>query len=126
MRRHPSGKPRPITYPLNNPRRKRRAVQLAHLLRHADVRVHKRFVVDDHELVRCIGVGRLLEPVGLSPEEMRPDVNLDEVQEGDDVQWTQLRARGFAEEEEVEEFEAYGMALEVESEARFGISMWTG
>ena len=57
---------------------------------------------------------------------MRPDVNLDEVQEGDDVQWTQLRARGFAEEEEVEEFEAYGMALEVESEARFGISMWTG
>lgn len=48
-------------------------------------------------------------------EEVLPDVLLDEVEEGDDGQGTELCAWGFAVEEEVEEFEADGMALEVES-----------
>ena len=42
------------------------------------------------------------------PEDLR-----DELQEGDYVQRTGLGARGLAEEEEVEELEAYGVALDV-------------
>jgi hypothetical protein len=53
---------------------------------------------------------------------MRPEVTLNKVQERNDIQWAGLRAEGFADEEEVEEFEADGMALEVESSDSVGIS----
>lgn len=51
---------------------------------------------------------------------MRPELDLDEVQEGDDVARAQLRAWGFTEEEKVEELEADGVALEIEAVARRG------
>jgi len=113
MRRNPRREPTTIADALNNPRHVRRAIQLRHLLRHADVRVDQRLIVNDHVLVGRVRVGALLQPVGLSAEEMLPDVDLDEVEEGDDVQGAGLGSRGFADEEEVEELEAYGVALEV-------------
>jgi hypothetical protein len=49
----------------------------------------------------------------LSAEEVCPEVDLDEVEEGDDVQRAGLGAWWFADEEEVEEFQAYGVTLNV-------------
>jgi hypothetical protein len=49
----------------------------------------------------------------LAPKEVGPEVDFDEVQEGDDRQRSGLGACGFAVEEEVEEFEADGVALRV-------------
>lgn len=115
MRRHARREVRPVADALDDAGDKRRAVELAHLLGHADVLVHQRLVVVDHVLVGRLRVGRLLEPVGLPVEEVQPDVLLDEVQQGDDVERAQLVARDFAVEEEVEELDADGVALEVES-----------
>ena len=89
---------------LDDPRDVGGAVELAHVARDADVAVHERLVVDDHVLVGFGGIGRLLEAVGRLPEEMLPHVDLDEVQQRDDVEGPCLGARGFAVEEEVEEF----------------------
>ena len=44
---------------------------------------------------------------------MFPEDGGDELEEGDDVEGTGLGARGFAVEEEVEELEANGVALDV-------------
>lgn len=44
---------------------------------------------------------------------MPPEDCSDELEEGDDVEGSGLRARGLAVEEEVEEFEAYGVALNI-------------
>lgn len=115
MRRDPRRKHPPITHPFNHARHKRRAVELAHLARHADVGVDKRLVVDDHVLVGGVRVGALLETVGLAAEEVGPEVDLDEVQEGNDGEGASLGAGWFSREEEVEEFEADGVALEVEA-----------
>lgn len=49
---------------------------------------------------------------------MCPELDLDEVEEGDDVAGAELGARGFAEEEEVEEFNADGMTLEIEAASK--------
>lgn len=115
MRRHARREIRPVADALDDAGDKRRAVELAHLLGHADVLVHQRLVVVDHVLVGRLRVGRLLEPVGLPVEEVQPDVLLDEVQQGDDVERAQLVAGDFAVEEEVEELDADGVALEVKS-----------
>ena len=115
VRRHPRGEPSAITHALDDARRERGAVELAHLARDADVRVDERLVVDDHVLVGGVRVGALLEPVGLPPKQVRPHVDLDEVQQGDDVEGPGLRARRLAEEKQVEQLEAYRVALEVES-----------
>ena len=115
MRRHPRREIRAIAHALDHARHKRRAVQLAHFLGHADVLVHQRLVVVDHVLVRRLGVRALLEPVCLSVEEVQPYVLLDEVEEGDDVERAELVAGDFAVEEEVEELETDGVALDVES-----------
>ncbi|RBQ94131.1 hypothetical protein VDGD_20329 [Verticillium dahliae] len=91
------------------------AVELAQLARHADEAVDERLVVDNHVLVGRVGVGALLEAVGLAAKEVLPEVLLDEVQQRDDVEWPQLGARRLAVEEEVEELEAEGVALVVEA-----------
>lgn len=114
MRRHPRREPSAVADALNHARHVRGAVELGHLARDADVRVDEGLVVDDHVLVRGLGVARLLEAVGLAAKQVGPHLDLDEVQQGDDVAGAELRAGGFAVEEEVEEFEAYGVALEVE------------
>lgn len=44
---------------------------------------------------------------------MFPENSGDELEEGDNVEGTGLGARGFAVEEEIEEFEAYGVTLDV-------------
>ena len=44
---------------------------------------------------------------------MFPEYGGDELKQGYDVQWTGLRARGFAVEEEVEEFETDWMTLSI-------------
>lgn len=44
---------------------------------------------------------------------MFPEYVSDELQQGDDVQRPRLRARGFAVEEEVEEFKADRVALSI-------------
>lgn len=115
MRRHSRRKPGPITYPFNHTRHVCRAIELAHLLGHAQIRVDERFVIDDHVFVGGVWVGGFLEAIGLAAKEVCPKLDLDEVEEGDDVAWAELGARGFAEEEEVEEFDADGMTLEIEA-----------
>lgn len=115
VRRHAGGKRSAVADALDYAGHEGRAVQLAHLARDADVGIDQRFVVDDHVLVGGVCVGRLLEPVGLSGEEVLPDVDLDEMQQGDDGERPGLGARGLAEQEEVEQLEADGVALDVES-----------
>lgn len=53
---------------------------------------------------------------------MLPYILLDEVEEGDDGQGSELSARGLAVEEEIEKFETYGVALCIESITRQDIS----
>ena len=89
------------------------AVELAHLARYRHVRVDERLVVDDHVLVGRLGVGALLQAIGLPREEVLPHVLLDKVQEGDDCEGPGLRAGRLAVEEEVEELEADGVALKI-------------
>lgn len=114
MRCHPRREIRPITHALDNAGHERRAVELAHLARHTNVLVYQRLVVVNHVLFGGFRVGGFLEAVGLSAEEVLPDVLLDEVEEGDDCKGTELGSWWFAVEEEIEEFEADGMALEIE------------
>ena len=94
----------------------RRAVELAHLARHADILVDEGLVVDNHVLLRRVRIAALFEAVGLSAKEVCPDIDLDEMEEVDDVKWADLGARGFAVEEEVDELHADGVALDVEAE----------
>lgn len=83
MRAHPRPQPHPARHPLHHPRHKRRAVQLAHLPRHADVLVHERLVVDDHVFV---GVGGgALDAVGGAGEEVPPEGVGYELEQGDDA-----------------------------------------
>jgi hypothetical protein len=64
-------------------------------------------------LVRAL-VG-FLERIGGSGEEVFPHHIDDEVEQGDDVEGTELCSRGFTPDEHVEEFEPDGMALDIES-----------
>lgn len=91
------------------------AVQLAHLAGHADVAVHQGLVVDDHVLVGLGRVAAALEPVRRPPEQVRPRVDLDEVQQRDDRQRPRLRPRRLAVQEQVEQLHADRVALRVES-----------
>lgn len=115
MRRDPCRKRRPVTNPLHNTRDKRRAAELIHLARHADVGVDERLVVNDEVLVGRGGVGAALEPVGRAPKQVLEDGALDKVQERDDGQRPRLRPRRLADQEEVEQLDADGVALDVES-----------
>lgn len=103
MRTHRRPHPQPRTHPLHHPRHKRRAIQLAHLLRHADVLVHQRLVVGDHVLVRVRGGG--FDSVGGAVEEVPPEGLGEEGQEGEDAGWARGGGGGGggAEEEEGEE-----------------------
>lgn len=120
MRTDPRPHPQPRTHPLHNARHERRAIQLAHLLRHADVLVHQRLVVRDHVLR---GVRRArLDGVGGAREEMHPERAGDELQEGEDARGARLGGGGGgggegggAVEEEREEALAEGEALDGES-----------
>lgn len=115
MRRHARREIRPVAHTLDDAGDKCGAVELAHLAGHADVLVDEGLVVNNHVLLGRLGVGRLLEAVGLAGEEVLPDVLLDEVEEGDDGRGALLGAGGLAVEEEVEEFQADGVALKVEA-----------
>lgn len=115
MRRDPRGEHGAVAHALDDARDEGGAVELAHLARHADVGVDQRLVVDDHVLVGRVRVGALLEAVGLPPEEVRPQVDLDEVQQRNDGERAGLGARRLAREEEVEQLEADGVALKVEA-----------
>lgn len=106
MSRHARREPGAVAGALDDAGHESGAVELRHLARHADVLVHQRLVVDNHVLVRSFRVGALLEAVRLAAEEVSPEGLFDEVEEGDDGQRAELRARRFAVEEEVEEFEA--------------------
>lgn len=113
VRRDPRREARAVAHALDDACHKRRAVQLAHLLGHADVLVDQRLVVRDHVLVWGFRVRGFLEVVGGPREEVLPDDVGDELEQGDDVQWTGLCAWGLAVEQEVEELETDGMALSV-------------
>lgn len=115
MRRDAGGEHGAVAHALDDARDEGGAVELAHLARHADVGVDQRLVVHNHVLVGRVRVRALLEPVRLPPEEVRPQVDLDEVQQRDDGERAGLGARRFAGQEEVEELEADGVALEVEA-----------
>ena len=67
----------------------------------------------DHVLVRFICFGGLLERIRRPVEEVFPECGVDKLQEGDDVEGSELGAWRFAEEEEVEEFETYWVALSI-------------
>lgn len=82
MRRNLGLKTTPITHTLNNPRHKRRAIELIHLPRHADIRIHERIVVRDHVFVGCVGGDGVLEGIGGAAEEEAPKWAMDEVEEG--------------------------------------------
>lgn len=79
MRRNLGLKPTPITHAFDNPRHKRRAIQLVHLARHADIRIHEGIVVRDHVLVRRVGGDGVLEGIGGAAEEKAPERAVDEV-----------------------------------------------
>jgi len=113
MRRNPRRKSRAITASLYNTSHESRAVQLAHLLRHANVLVDQRLVVRDHILLGRVRVVALLERVRGPREQVFPEDCGNELQERDNVEGAELRAWLFAVEEEVEELEADGMALGV-------------
>lgn len=115
VRRDAGGEAGAVAHALDHAGHVGGAVELGHFARHAQVRVDERLVVDDHVLVGRLGVARLLEAVRLPPEQVRPQLDLDEVQQRDDVARAELRAGRLAVEEEVEELEADGVALEVES-----------
>ena len=71
MRTHAhSREPRAITHALDDARDVRRAVELAHLARQADVRVDERFVVVEHVLGGVV-LGAL-EGVGGAAEQVAP------------------------------------------------------
>jgi hypothetical protein len=114
MRRHPRREAGAIAAALDDARHKGRAVQLAHLSGDADVLVHERLVVRDHVLVGRVRAGGFLQRVRGLGEEVPPEDRRDELQEGDDVQRPDLGARRLAVEEEVEELDADGVALDVE------------
>ena len=115
VRGDPGGEAGAVADALDDAGDKGGAVELAHLTRHTDVGVDQRLVVDDHVLVGRVRVRALLQPVRLPPEQVRPRPDLNQVQERDDVERPRLRPDWFSEEEEVEEFEADRMALEVQS-----------
>ena len=88
MRTHAhSREPRAITHALDDTRDVRRAVELAHLARQADVRVDERFVVVEHVLGGVV-LGAL-EGVGRAAEQMAPQRLGDELQEGQDARRAQ-------------------------------------
>lgn len=113
MRRNSGREASTITSTLDNTCHERSAIQLVHLLGHADKLIYKRVVVANHVFVRRIWVRGFLESIGAFGEEVEPERCGDELEEGDDVQRASLSARGFAVEEQVEEFEAYWMTLNV-------------
>lgn len=115
MCRHPSGEVCAVTYPFHDSSHKSGAIQLAHLAGYANVLVDERLVVDNHVLIRLLCIRRLLQPVRLSAEEMLPYVLFDEVEEGNYVLGPQLRPNGLTVEKEIEELDAYGVALNVKS-----------
>ena len=80
MRRDPRRESGAVAHALNDARDERRAVELAHLLRHADVLVDQRLVIRDHVFVWGLRVGGLLEVVGGSREEVFPEHVGDELQ----------------------------------------------
>lgn len=82
MRRNLRLKSTPITNTLNNARHKRRTIELVHLPRHADIRIHKRIIVRDHVFVGCVGGDGVLEGIGGAAEEEAPEGAVDEVEEG--------------------------------------------
>lgn len=112
------GEARAVTDALDHAGNVRGAVELGHLAGHADVGVDEGLVVDDHVLVGGVRVARALDLVGLAPEEVRPQLDLDEVQQRDDVPGPRLLPGRLAVEEEVEELEAYRVALDVEPVCR--------
>lgn len=61
--RDPRREPRAVAHALDDAGHERGAVQLAHLLRHADVLVDQRLVVRDHVLVWRLRVRGFLEVV---------------------------------------------------------------
>lgn len=115
MCRYPCGEVCAVTYPFYNSSHKGGAVQLAHFAGYANVLVDKRLVVDNHVLVRLLCIRRLFQPVRLSAKEMLPYVLFDEVEEGNYVLGPQLRPNRFTVKEEIEKFDAYRVALNVES-----------
>lgn len=127
MRRDPSRKPSPVASPLDNPRHERSTVQLTHLLGNANILVHQRFVVYDHILVWAL-VG-FLERIGGSGEEVFPHDVDDEVKESDDVEGAELCSWRLAPDEDVEEFEPDGMALDIQSRIIMSVCLgnfWKG
>lgn len=114
MRGDARGEPGAVADALDHPRDVGGAVELRHLAGDADVGVDEGLVVDDHVLVRGVRVAGALDLVGLAPEEVRPQLDLDEVQQGYDVAGAGLLPGRLAVEEEVEELEAYWVALDVE------------
>jgi hypothetical protein len=111
MRRNSCWEARPITTALHNPSNESSTVQLAHLLRYADILVDQRLVIRDHILVRRLRIAGFLQRIGLPREEVLPQNSCDELEERYNVEGAGLRARGFAVEEQVEELQADGVAL---------------
>ena len=79
----------------------RGAVQLVHLLGHADVLVDQGLVIRDH-VFGLDGAGAL-EGVGRFAEQVAPERRGDELEEGEDAGGAEGGAGGFAVEEEGEE-----------------------
>ena len=122
MRTHGRGHGAGIAHALDDARDVGGAVQLVHLLGHADVHVDERLVVGDHVLV-LVG-GGALQRVGRAPEEVLPQRRGDELQQGQDARGARGGAGGRAVQEEGEQAHAEGVALFVEPLGREGVSDW--
>jgi hypothetical protein len=76
FRRHSAA----ITHALDNSRHERPTIQLAHLLRHADILIDQRLIVAYH-VFELVGAGTL-ERVRSAPKQMLPERGVYELQQG--------------------------------------------
>ncbi|KAB8343226.1 hypothetical protein FH972_022816 [Carpinus fangiana] len=121
MRRDTRIERTPVAHALDDASHVRRAVELVHLLGHADVRVDHRVIIRNHVLVGALLAA--LERVRRPAEEVLPERGGDELQQRQDVGGAQgggSGARGGevggrAVGQQVEQLEAERVALDVEA-----------
>ena len=90
---------RRITHAFDDPRHKRRAVQLAHLFRNADICVPQRLVINDHIFVLLRRT--LLQRIGTSTKQCSPERSVYELKQVEDTSRTDRRAWRLAVEQQV-------------------------
>ncbi|KAJ9637906.1 hypothetical protein H2199_007401 [Coniosporium tulheliwenetii] len=110
-------KARCIAHSLNDSGDIRRAVELTHLLRHADISIHKRFVIRDH--IEFLLRRRALERICRPAKEVPPERGRDELKEGKYTSRPQGSSRGATRgrlpgQQQIKQLKAERVALVIE------------